>query len=1349
MNDNEVVALHGGTAAILARYEDRESAPVGIWVDRSLETPEISLSTNLLLSGKHFFGPDIVQVECMNRRMLARVNEKGEFQISRYYLPLGEAQTARLTATGWFNGGCTELDVPVKARIVSTGTSVETRNGKISFVNNVVHPGEILIMRGVPSIHPEWDTYISDAGIRIWRALGIFEIALMGTIDPSPSEGDFTLSQTSLQSSWKAPSFKTPVSEEPAGLPPLLDGAFQVGTYISAMTDPQPSRSRYPLWAQGSFLSHQGWGHTTAPCYIEPHNKDYLSLLADRDQVARGGSLTLKAAYRVPNALEETATLVFDLPTSVRITDIPVGWKYSGNLLSGEIRLTPSGGSSTGDVAVSLQVIDDAPETLDFYAYFKETTQFSDPVRVNVEPTFALDIQPIHRSTAAGEKTALTLTAQSAAPLRSARVQISCPQWFEADLSESSSGIEWSGRTAVIRFSLPDTNPAVFTLAGLISPDTPPSLTQLRFMAEGIGVQTQGNAVLASPQEATLFLTPLLMTLKAREKQVDPGEPIHYTLTLTNGAAQAITNLPLEMDIPEGISIESPPPGGVLENQVLKWTLANLSAGRTIKQEFVLKVSSEWSSLLSTVSIFIRSRSPETVSPQVETWITKGAWGMVTTTRTDLFGIDDSYPVAAAKTGVSSGQNEVDSTETDANGIFDLQGMIPGDYRLNVEANLQGFGGEWMVNREEEFHIPAFDISPQLPDQIVTIGPVRQLFAPQDDSQVVIPPLRSEFSQAGFQGGIINRFQNRDIVFPGRGIFFERTLPGFPNLVSETLNFVSHTNLNDASILSGDRPLVRHVLGLLAINEINQYNETLILDIADGYTTVLDNAIKMLIVLKGMRPSSGSGDGDFNVELYSVITQEISKFLSDQISKLAASDASDAESFKRMLSFCLPLIKTPLTLLSGSKEAGKELLTSIGLEIAKIVLDEWVLSGLVQKNRNQVDAIRLADYATRIQGSHDSARREMVNLLRARSYDSDMAHFNYESVKKSYDHFFTQFTEFCIDLLASKNPKSDFAKFSMILKGMRSGLVGAAAYNCVRHLNKNTDNLPGIVKTVFQPQGVNPYTAKAARRDLSPSADSSLFPLQALWDHSANARLILAYAMTNENRHDLESSFAAFRTAILPFEQYLEYTIQTLMDAKNLAGIDDERMEIESAGNAYRLEKIALIGSLFQNEMDTAAWNEAKSALLAYETTTQNAIDIILRYVQNTSGFINMDAFSILAVQSARLSTDPLTPSQPASLTIEVINRGGKTANNVCCQVEGFSEITAVSADPAVSIEPSQTTTFTYDLNLNPDAVNGPLLLLVTVYSNNNAALSYPITGTIAGANDPSETLVKEWQAHE
>lgn len=1351
-NRNAIVALRGGTASMLARYEGRESMPVGIWVDRSLQTPEINLTESLKLTGQDFFGPDIAQVEVKGRWMLARVDEFGNFSIGKFYLPYGEAQTARVTASGWFNGGVAELDVPIRAQ-TSTGTysPLVSRNGDVWCQNTVVRPGEFLTVVGTPSINPVWDTWITETGIRVWNAVGIFQINLPGSIDPSPSGGNFTMKTSSSSTTWNAPDFKSRVNTEPSGAPPLLTGSFSAKTYFSAFFNPQPSISRTPFGVSGSFLSNQGWGYTHAPYYIQPNDGDYLSLLADRDWAKIGDTIFVKAACHIPNAIEEIATLVFDFPKFVTVAEVPAGGKISGNLLTVPVTFTPTNGSTDKDVSIAFQVADGAGGPLDFFTYFQGTTYYSNPVRVNVEPSFVLTLKPANRSVAAGESTVLILTVESDAPLRSARVQISCPKWFKADLTQSSSGIEWNGNTAILKFSLPNSGPDTFTLAGTILRDTPATVTTLRFVAEGIGVKSKGETVIAEPQETSLFLTPLLLTLRAEEKKVNPGESIHYTLTATNGSNQDMTHLELAVDLPAQVTVQNAPSGGTVQNQTLSWTIAKLGSGDTTQQSFELNVDEDWSSLFDSLDINVRSRSPETTSEIEKTWVTKGAWGMVTTTWIDLYHVDDSYPAKEAIISVADKGNIVNATRSNESGIYELEGLLPGGYQLNTEKTFTGYGGEWMAKNTTEIAIPAMDISPQLRDQTIAIGPLLELFAPANDAEVSLPALSSEFSGAAIQGGIVHRFENQTVTFPGRGISFDRTLPGFPNLISQTLDLASRINLDDPQSLSSNRPLGRHILGLLALNEINQYNQKLILDVADGIVVVVDNLMKTIMLLENISAKSGEepeiGDTSINPEVSAVLSQEINKRIAESIAKLAAADESELESFKRTLSLCLPLIKTPVILMAGKggKAAVADLLQNISTEVAKIVLDDFIISSLAANNRNTLDGLRLTGYAATITGSHDSARREMVSLLRKNCFDSDMAHFNYETIKAAYDRDFTLFVEILADLLASESP--DFAKFSMVLKGLRSGLVGAAAFNCLRQLNQNTQDSPAIAKTAFQPKGTGSYSAKKIRPAVG-EATASTVPLQSLWDKSSTARQTLAASLAAQNTDSLKTDFSRFISALQPFEQYLDYILQELIDLKDLAGTGDERLEIETSADEYRYEKLALLAALMQCDTDSAAWQEALDAIDAFEKAARQVIEKVLRYVEDAPSAVNPDNLKVLAVQSYHVTEEPLTPKQTAWLAVEVINRGGKTANDVACEVDGFSDVLVTPQTSAMNLSSSQSGIFTFSVKLSEEAVNGPYELLITVYEGTQARTFCLVSGTVAGANDPDFTSVKGWKSY-
>ncbi|HQP98612.1 MAG TPA: hypothetical protein PLY86_09180 [bacterium] len=1351
LNRNEILAVRGGTAGLIAHYEDRESVPVGIWVDRSPEVPKLTMNLNRYVSGSNFHGPDIIELSMMGRRVLVRADEKGEFEATRFPLPSGEAKTGRLTATGWFNADYAEIDVPLRASGTYSSEKLETWLGKISLVKNVVYPGEFLEMQAVPYLHPEWLTGISEVGNRFWRASGIFEIDLAGLIGPNPPEGGFagTLKTTSTgYTIWDAPDFVTTLSSEPAGLPPLLDGRFSVKSYISAFCNPQPGNTQHPLRISGFMTSQHGTGETEMDYYIQPGTTDYLSLLADTESVVRGGTFHVRAAYHVPNAMEESVDLAISLPEGVTVVSAePEGWEQDGDLLIFHLTLTPTDGTSNDAVTAEFRVDSSAPDVLDFFACFRGTLytlHYSDPVRVLVEPDLALELEPERRYVSAGELVTLNLTVHANSPLRTARVQVYLPDGFDLDLSESSSGMTLVGNSVVSKFSMPDGGAKSFVLNGRIQEDISPVVTQLCFNAKGIGVHLKGDTVFADPQETALFLTPILLTLRAEEEHAAPGDSIHYTLIVSNGTQREISGLDLSVDLPSDVDVRSAPTGWSVESGELHWTISSLPAGRSLEQKFELGISTEWSVHLPRIETRVRSRLPYSVSNCVATWIARGAWGFVQTTYADLLSINAYCPVGGAQVAILQNGETKSETETDSVGFYQVEGLTPGNYTLEVQKGFDGYAGTWEAVSSDEYTVPVYDFASQIEDRMISIGPVYQLFAPEEDEQVRIPSLTTEFSGSEIEGGIVHRFEDRTIVFPGRGFSFERTLPGFPNLVSETHDLVYRMDLNGPWAMLSSNPLIRYELALLAINEINEYNLPLILDIADGLTVALENIVRSLIVLAKMRSGTPAGAGALDAGLSAVLAQEISKGLADMYLKLTKIDPEEAARFKRALAFVLPLQKAPFIALGqGGKDAAEDFAINLGFEIGKIVVDEWLLNSITEKNRKKLDSIRLSDYATQIGGSHDIARRAVSSLLWDYAVDTEIAHLNYEGVKSSYDWELTQRTEAFVDLIASVDPQSEFAAFSVTLKGLRTLLVGGSALNSLRQWNENINGLGKIVKTTFQPEGVS-GSAKV-QTDVAPSEASDL-PLVDLWIDSEGARNAMRNALLNQSRAELEAAFPAFQPALKDFEWYLDLFRLEWIERRNLLSADDECLQVDEATDDYHSVKVEFLTALLGCSAEAGSWAEALEQLDEFEQNAQVLIDWIEYYVANGSVSFSSTKWNAVSIRSAEFSSDPLTPDQTATLTVEITNLTTQAVSNVYCVVDAPAEIVLTNGNVPVTVESSQTASFTYGVELAEDALNGPFQLFLTVYSGETAKAYGLVSGSIAEAKEAEYVDVRNWR---
>ncbi|MCP4995287.1 MAG: PKD domain-containing protein, partial [Gammaproteobacteria bacterium] len=103
-------------------------------------------------------------------------------------------------------------------------------------------------------------------------------------------------------------------------------------------------------------------------------------------------------------------------------------------------------------------------------------------------------------------------------------------------------------------------------------------------------VVTASNSVnvLTATTTVTVTGTPNLTLSKTGPTVVIVGEPITYTLTVSNNGTAAATNLIITDTLPTGSSYLT---GGTRINNVVSWTVASLASGETISRSFTVTAS--------------------------------------------------------------------------------------------------------------------------------------------------------------------------------------------------------------------------------------------------------------------------------------------------------------------------------------------------------------------------------------------------------------------------------------------------------------------------------------------------------------------------------------------------------------------------------------------------------------------------------------------------------------------------------------------------------------------------------------------------------------------------------------
>ncbi|MCP5009870.1 MAG: PKD domain-containing protein, partial [Aestuariibacter sp.] len=109
-------------------------------------------------------------------------------------------------------------------------------------------------------------------------------------------------------------------------------------------------------------------------------------------------------------------------------------------------------------------------------------------------------------------------------------------------------------------------------------------------VGEYTAVVTASNSVNVLTATTTVTVTgpPNLTLSKTGPTVVIVGEPITYTLTISNSGTAAATNLIITDTLPTGSSYLT---GGIRINNVVSWTVASLASGETITRSFTVTAS--------------------------------------------------------------------------------------------------------------------------------------------------------------------------------------------------------------------------------------------------------------------------------------------------------------------------------------------------------------------------------------------------------------------------------------------------------------------------------------------------------------------------------------------------------------------------------------------------------------------------------------------------------------------------------------------------------------------------------------------------------------------------------------
>ncbi|HQO35606.1 MAG TPA: hypothetical protein PLG59_13155, partial [bacterium] len=78
--------------------------------------------------------------------------------------------------------------------------------------------------------------------------------------------------------------------------------------------------------------------------------------------------------------------------------------------------------------------------------------------------------------------------------------------------------------------------------------------------------------------------------------------------------------------------------------------------------------------------------------------------------------------------------------------------------------------------------------------------------------------------------------------------------------------------------------------------------------------------------------------------------------------------------------------------------------------------------------------------------------------------------------------------------------------------------------------------------------------------------------------------------------------------------------------------------------------------------------------------------------------------------------------------------------------VDAPAEIVLTNGNVPVTVESSQTASFTYGVELAEDALNGPFQLFLTVYSGETAKAYGLVSGSIAEAKEAEYVDVRNWR---
>lgn len=110
--------------------------------------------------------------------------------------------------------------------------------------------------------------------------------------------------------------------------------------------------------------------------------------------------------------------------------------------------------------------------------------------------------------------------------------------------------------------------------------------------ASAYGGARGGGVLVAPPRNIVTRVGPELVVAKSGPPWVVAGEPITYTLVVTNTGVQAATSLVLTDALPAGAHLVSAGGGEVMPGAVVSWTAASLAVGARLERTLVITSSS-------------------------------------------------------------------------------------------------------------------------------------------------------------------------------------------------------------------------------------------------------------------------------------------------------------------------------------------------------------------------------------------------------------------------------------------------------------------------------------------------------------------------------------------------------------------------------------------------------------------------------------------------------------------------------------------------------------------------------------------------------------------------------------